>query len=162
MKYEDSASFVYGIAKRARKILPRPNYRDSRCSGLSVHRLRKSYSVQFVHTDTFKTKSDRNRCRFQNVLLITGEKDLLTSVGVGEGLFFAGLSHVVVKIVAAPYEEKLATTNPQEVRDMQERSAADHPAAAPQGVPTAQTNPTEAPSQSSQSAASINQEPEIF
>jgi len=162
MKYEDSASFVYGIAKRARKYYlalttATQDVQDFLSTDYGKAILSNS-SIQILLKQS-PTEIDAVSKMFY---LSQGEKDLLTSVGVGEGLFFAGLSHVVVKIVAAPYEEKLATTNPQEVRDMQERSAADHPAAAPQGVPTAQTNPTEAPSQSSQSAASINQEPEIF
>lgn len=61
---------------------------------------------------------------------------MLLSVGVGEGLFFAGQSHVVVKIVASPFEKELATTNP-----------ADRLIPAPQEAPLPQINPSEIPPQ---------------
>ena len=45
--------------------------------------------------------------------LSEGEKSLLLSANVGEGLFFAGQNHVGIKIVAAPFENELITLNQQ-------------------------------------------------
>ena len=47
--------------------------------------------------------------------LTTGEKQLLLSANVGEGLFFAGQSHVAMQIIAAPFEHKMITSNPEEM-----------------------------------------------
>lgn len=49
--------------------------------------------------------------------LSNGERTFLTTCGKGEGLFFARGSHVPMKVVASPLEHKLATTNPQELRE---------------------------------------------
>jgi type IV secretory pathway VirB4 component len=152
-KYEDSASFVYGIAKRARKYY----------LGLTTA----TQDVQdFLSTDYGKAILSNSSIQIllkqspteidivSRVFGITqGEKDLLVSVGVGEGLFFAGQNHVVVKIVAAPYEKDLATSNPWDIQKMQEiegqRKTAPQnpstrqfaPAAAPPTVPPQPTSP---------------------
>ena len=55
--------------------------------------------------------------------LSEGEKHLLLSSEVGEGLFFAGNNHVAVRVVASPEEHKLITTKPQEVIDQQKENA---------------------------------------
>ncbi len=43
------------------------------------------------------------------------EKNLLLESPVGEGLFFAGLKHVVMKVVASYIEDQFITTAPEEV-----------------------------------------------
>ena len=48
--------------------------------------------------------------------LSEGEKLLLLSAGVGQGLFFAGPTHVAMSVVASPEEHKLITTNPAEIQ----------------------------------------------
>ena len=55
--------------------------------------------------------------------LSSGEKEYLLSSGVGEGLFFAGLNHVAMKVLAAPFEHTVITSNPQEVKQMQDQAA---------------------------------------
>ena len=51
--------------------------------------------------------------------LTSEETKRLTQFPVGEGLFFAGLSHVVLRIIASPTEEQLITTNPQALLERQ-------------------------------------------
>jgi len=152
MKYEDSASFVYGIAKRARKY-----YLALTTATQDVQDfLSTDYGKAILSNSSIQILLKQSPTEIDSVskifYLSQGEKDLLTSVGVGEGLFFAGQSHVVVKIVAAPFEKELATTNPQEVKDQQERSAAYQAVPAPQYPTSAQINPvgqTPQPTQSS-------------
>ena len=147
MKYEDSASFVYGIAKRARKYylglttatqdvgdFLSTDYGKAVLSNSSIQILLKQSPTEI---DTVS----------QIFYLSQGEKELLLSVGVGEGLFFAGQSHVVVKIVAAPFEKELATSSPQEVKEMQERNAARQAVTVSQDLPIPQVNPIEIPPQ---------------
>ncbi len=143
MKYEDSASFVYGIAKRARKYylalttatqdvgdFLSTDYGKAILSNSSIQILLKQSPTEI---DTVS----------QIFYLSQGEKELLLSVGVGEGLFFAGLSHVAVKVVAAPYEKELATSNPKEVKEMQDRNALSQPTTPPQDLSMPQVNPPE-------------------
>ena len=57
--------------------------------------------------------------------LTRGEKEFLLSAGVGEGLFFAGLNHVTMKIVSAPFEHTVITSNPQELTQQQQKTSSD-------------------------------------
>ena len=56
--------------------------------------------------------------------LSEGEKALLLSSDVGEGLFFAGQNHVAMKVFAAPFEHELITSNPMELLKRQEAKEA--------------------------------------
>jgi hypothetical protein len=47
--------------------------------------------------------------------LTEGEKYLLLESGVGEGLFFAGLNHVAIKVVASYTEDQIITTDPKQI-----------------------------------------------
>lgn len=156
MKYEDSASFVYGIAKRARKY-----YLALTTATQDVQDfLSTDYGKAILSNSSIQILLKQSPTEIDTVsqifYLSQGEKELLLSVGVGEGLFFAGLSHVVVKIVAAPYEKDLATSNPQEKLEMQERNAALEPVTVPQDVPIPQVNPMEIPSQPTSPPAESN------
>lgn len=114
MKYEDSASFVYGIAKRARKYylglttatqdvedFLSTDYGKAVLSNSSIQMLLKQGTAEVdIIAKTF--------------YLSQGEKELLLSADIGEGLFFAGRNHVAIKVVAAPFEHELVTSNPEE------------------------------------------------
>ncbi len=115
MKYEDSASFVYGIAKRARKY-----YLALTTANQDVQDfLSTDYGKAVLSNSSIQILLKQSPTEIDTVsktfYLSNPEKELLLSAGVGEGLFFAGLSHVVVKVVAAPFEKELATTNPQDI-----------------------------------------------
>ena len=47
--------------------------------------------------------------------LTEGEKYVLLNSGVGQGLFFAGLKHVAIQVIASYTEDKIVTTNPEEI-----------------------------------------------
>jgi len=148
MKYEDSASFVYGIAKRARKY-----YLALTTATQDVQDfLSTDYGKAILSNSSIQILLKQSPTEVDTVskifYLSQGEKELLLSAGVGEGLFFAGQSHVAIRIVAAQFEKELATSNPQEVKEMQERNAAPQPTTAPQDQPTPQINPFETSSQS--------------
>ena len=46
--------------------------------------------------------------------LSDGEKHLLLSADVGQGLFFAGPAHAAMRVIASPEEHAVATTRPQD------------------------------------------------
>lgn len=122
MKYEDSASFVYSIAKRSRKYY----------LGLTTV----TQDVEdFLSTDYGKAVLSNSSIQMllkqapsevdlvsQVFYLTAGEKQLLLSAGIGEGLFFAGQNHVAMQIVAAEHEHALITTNPQELKNQVDSS----------------------------------------
>ncbi len=60
----------------------------------------------------------------QKVFNLTDEeKFLLLESGVGEGIFFAGLKHVALKIVASYTEDQIITSDPSQVLSMRKMRA---------------------------------------
>ncbi|MBP9719316.1 MAG: ATP-binding protein [Candidatus Levybacteria bacterium] len=115
MKYQDSASFVYGIAKRARKY-----YLGMTTATQDVE--------DFISTDYGKAVLTNSSIQMllkqgtaevdlisKTFFLSEGERELLISADVGEGLFFAGHNHVAMKVIAAAFEHEIATSNPIEL-----------------------------------------------
>ncbi|MBI1981983.1 MAG: ATP-binding protein [Candidatus Levybacteria bacterium] len=115
MKYEDSASFVYSIAKRARKY-----YLGLTTVTQDVEDfLTTDYGKAVLSNSSIQILMKQGTAEIDAVAktfyLSLGEKQLLLSTGIGEGLFFAGQSHVGIKAVAAPFEHELITSNPEEL-----------------------------------------------
>ncbi|MBI2621391.1 MAG: ATP-binding protein [Candidatus Levybacteria bacterium] len=123
MKYQDSASFVHGIAKRARKYYlalttATQDVQDFLSTDYGKAILSNS-SIQIL----LKQSPTEIDLVSQIFYLTDHEKQLLLSANVGEGLFFAGLSHVAVRILAAPFEHGLITSNPEELIKKQQEEA---------------------------------------
>lgn len=123
MKYDDSANFLFSLAKRARKYYlglttvtqDVEDFMSSKMGRAIVANssmqllLKQSSSAVDVLGDVFKlTEEERKR---------------LANFPVGQGLFFAGQNHVHIQIIASPTEQSLITTNPQQVQAMQKRQA---------------------------------------
>ncbi|MCL2869186.1 DUF87 domain-containing protein [Candidatus Saccharibacteria bacterium] len=112
MKYDDSANFIFSIAKRARKYYlglttvtqDVEDFMGSKMGRSIVANssitllLKQSASAVDVLADVFK--------------LTDGERKLLSNFPVGQGLFFAGQNHVHVQIIASQTEESLVSTTP--------------------------------------------------
>ena len=119
MRYQDSASFVFGIAKRARKYylgLTTATQDVSDFLSLDFGRAVLSNSSIQILLKQSPTVIEQVT---QTFYLSEQEKTLLLSSNVGEGLFFAGQSHVAIQVVAAPFEHELITSNPEEVLKQQ-------------------------------------------
>jgi conjugal transfer ATP-binding protein TraC len=112
MKYDDSANFLFSLAKRARKYFLAlttvtqdvEDFMGSKMGRAIVANssmqllLKQSSSAVDVLADVFKlTEEERKR---------------LSNFPVGQGLFFAGQNHVHIQIIASPTEQSLVTTNP--------------------------------------------------
>jgi conjugal transfer ATP-binding protein TraC len=120
MKYEDSASFLFSLAKRARKYnlgittitQDVEDFMASRMGRAIVANasmqilLKQSSSAVDVLADVFKLTSE--------------ERKRLSQFPVGQGLFFAGQNHVHIQILASPTETGLITTNPQQIAAMEQ------------------------------------------
>ena len=112
MKYEDSANFLFSLAKRARKYYlglttitqDVEDFMSSKMGRAIVGNssmqllLKQSASAVDVLSDVFKLTEE--------------EKRRLSNFPVGQGLFFAGQNHVHIQIIASETEEGLITTNP--------------------------------------------------
>ena len=53
--------------------------------------------------------------------LTSEEKKRLSQFPVGQGLFFAGQNHVHIQVMASPSETQLITTNPAEVKAIEQQ-----------------------------------------
>ena len=107
MKYEDSASFVYSIAKRARKYqlaltTVTQDVQDFLSTDYGKAVLSNS-SIQIL----LKQSASEVDLVSKVFYLSQGEKELLLSSSVGEGLFFAGQSHVALRVIGAPFENTI-------------------------------------------------------
>ena len=122
MQNEDSARFIYGIAKRARKY-----YLGLTTISQDVDDfLNSEYGYAIVTNSSIQMLFKQHPAAVDKVAekfyLSEGEKRLLLSASVGEGLFFAGTNHVAIKIKASNAEHNLITTNPKELLRMREES----------------------------------------
>lgn len=115
MRYKDSASFLYDIAKRARKYL----------LGLTTITqdvedfLNSEYGKAVVTNSSIQILLKQSPASIDTIgktfNLSQGERYLLLNVGIGQGLFFAGTNHVAIQVVAAAHEKELVSSqsNPQ-------------------------------------------------
>ena len=114
MKYPDSASFLYSMAKRARKYF----------LGLTTVTqdvedfLGSDYGKAIVTNSSVQILMKQSTASIdklaQTFYLSEGEKHLLLASQVGHGPIFAGQNHVALKVVASKEEHQLITTNPAE------------------------------------------------
>ena len=137
MKYQDSASFVYSIAKRARKY-----YLGMTTATQDVEDfLSTDYGKAVLTNSSIQMLLKQGTAEVEKVsetfFLSEGEKELLMSADIGEGIFFAGQNHVAMKVLAAPFEHEMITSNPE---DIMKQQAAANAAAPTQPEATAENN----------------------
>jgi conjugal transfer ATP-binding protein TraC len=114
MKNPDSADFLVEMAKRARKyFLGVTTITQDVEDFLAGDRGKEIISNSSIQTLLKQSPSSIDRIG-EIFNLSEGEKRLLLSAGVGQGLFFAGPTHVAMRVQASPDEHKLITTNPAE------------------------------------------------
>ena len=123
MKSDDTASFLYSLAKRGRKyylgvatvtqdvedFLRSPYGRPILTNSSMQLLLKQSPTTINVLKETFNLTDE--------------EKFLLLESGVGEGLFFAGLKHVAIKIVASYTEDQIITSDPSQLLQIRQEKA---------------------------------------
>jgi type IV secretory pathway VirB4 component len=107
IKHKDSASYLYSFAKRARKYL----------LGLTVITqdvedfLSTNEGKAIINNSSLQIILKQSTASVEKITetfyLTGGEKHFLLSAGVGEGLFFAGRSHVGFSVIASQEEKNL-------------------------------------------------------
>ncbi|MCD5389894.1 MAG: conjugal transfer protein TraC [Candidatus Pacebacteria bacterium] len=115
MKSDDTASFLFMIAKRGRKYF----------LGLSTITqdvndfISSKYGTPIITNSSMQLllkQSPSSVDNLQKIFRLTDEeKYLLIESSVGEGIFFAGLKHVALKIIASYTEDQIITSDPAQV-----------------------------------------------
>ena len=121
MRNQDSADFLVDIAKRARKYyLGLTTVTQDIEDFLGSERGKEIISNSSIQI-LLKQAPASIDLLAKVFDLSEGEQRLLMSEGIGEGIFFAGSTHVAMKVVASPSEHQLITTNPKEILARQGR-----------------------------------------
>ncbi len=120
MKNDDTASFLFGLAKRGRKYF----------LGLATITqdvgdfLRSPYGLPIITNSSIQLLLKQSPSSIDIVQktfnLTDQEKFLLLESGVGEGIFFAGLKHVAIKVVASYTEDQIITSDPAQLLQIKE------------------------------------------
>ena len=115
MKSEDGASFLFGIAKRCRKYY----------LGLATITqdvgdfLNSPYGKAIITNSSIQMLLKQSPATVdllqQTFNLTDEEKFLMLESDVGEGIFFAGLKHVAIKILASYTEDQIITSDPAQL-----------------------------------------------
>ncbi len=119
MKYPDSANFLYSIAKRARKYYLGLTTITQDVEDFFISDFGKAIITNSSIQILMKQSPAAIDKVAQTFYLSEGEKQLLLSADIGEGLFFAGANHVAIRVVASPEEHKFITTKPSELLQQQ-------------------------------------------
>ena len=118
MKYPDSAAFLFSLAKRARKyylgvttitqdvedFINSPYGRPIITNSSLQFLLKQSPAMIELIAKTFN--------------LSEAEKGLLLEAEIGEGLFFAGLKHVAIHVIPSYFEDRIITTDPEQLLEI--------------------------------------------
>ncbi len=119
MKSEDTASFLFSLAKRGRKY-----YLGIATITQDVDDfLRSPYGVPMITNSSIQLLMKQSPTAIDNIQktfnLTDEEKFLLLESNVGEGIFFAGLKHVAIKIIASYTEDQIITSDPSQLLQIQ-------------------------------------------
>lgn len=119
MKHEDAASFLFGIAKRCRKYF----------LGLTTITqdvadfMTSPYGKPIVTNSSIQILMKQSPATIdiiqQTFNLTDQEKYLLLECNIGEGIFFAGLKHVAIKVVASYSEDQVITSDPAQLLEIE-------------------------------------------
>ena len=115
MKAEDTASFLYSMAKRGRKY-----YLALATITQDVDDFLKSpYGLPMISNSSLQLllkQAPSSIDVIQRTFNLTDEeKYLLLESDVGEGIFFAGLKHVAIKVIASYTEDQIITSDPSQL-----------------------------------------------
>jgi type IV secretory pathway VirB4 component len=124
MQHEDSARFIFGIAKRCRKY-----YLGLTTITQDVADFMASpYGKPIVTNSSIQLLLKQSPASIevvaQTFFLTEGEKYLLLESEVGQGIFFAGTKHAAIEIHASYIEDQIITTDPKQLLEIKEQQKA--------------------------------------
>jgi conjugal transfer ATP-binding protein TraC len=115
MKSEDTASFLFGLAKRGRKYWLGITTITQDVEDF----LRSPYGLPIITNSSIQVLMKQSPSSIdivqQTFHLTEEEKFLLLESDVGEGIFFAGLKHVAIKVIASYTEDQIITSDPSQL-----------------------------------------------
>ena len=119
MRHEDSALFLEGMAKRSRKYYLGITTITQDVSDF----LQSSHGKPIIQNSSIQLLLKQSPAAIdliaETFFLTEGEKYLLLESDVGEGIFFAGLKHVAIKIIASYMEDQIITTDPKQIGEIE-------------------------------------------
>ncbi|OGJ44333.1 conjugal transfer protein TraC [Candidatus Peregrinibacteria bacterium RIFOXYB2_FULL_33_20] len=115
MRHKDSAEFLFGLVKRARKYYLGVSTITQDVEDFLNSELGKPIITNSSMQLLLKQAPSALDALTKTFNLTQGERYMLLNSGVGQGLFFAGLKHVALQIIASYSEDKIVTTNPEEI-----------------------------------------------
>lgn len=118
MQHEDSAKFIFGLAKRCRKYYMGLTVISQDVEDFFASRYGRAVISNASMTLLLKQSSSTIDKVAEIFNLTEGEKYMLLECDQGEGLFFAGLNHVAIKIIASYTEDQLITTDPRQLLEL--------------------------------------------
>ena len=124
MRFEDSAKILQGFVKRARKYYLGVTVISQNADDF----LSSAYGKAIVTNSALQMLFKQSPAAIDQVAqvfyLSQGERHMLLSAAVGEGLFFAGQNHVAIRVISSPDEHALATSKPSEILERQKQAVA--------------------------------------
>ena len=119
MMHEDSAKFIYALVKRCRKY-----YLGVTTITQDVNDfLASQYGKAIVTNSALQLLMRQSPAAIDLVqktfMLTEGERYLLLESAVGEGIFFAGLKHAAIHVVASYTEDQLITSDPRQLLEIE-------------------------------------------
>jgi type IV secretory pathway VirB4 component len=123
MRSEDTASFLFSMAKRGRKY-----YLGIATITQDVGDfLHSPYGVPMITNSSLQLLMKQSPTAIDNVQktfnLTDEEKYLLLESGVGEGIFFVGMKHVAIKVIASYTEDQIITSDPSQLLQIKKARA---------------------------------------
>src|SRR3989344_2460450 len=120
MKYPEGAAFLFGMANRGRKYYLGLTTITQEVDDF----LNSPYGKPIITNSSLQLLLKQAPATIDTVAktfnLTEAEKNLLLEAGVGQGVFFAGLKHVAMQVVASYFEDKIITTKPQQLLSEEE------------------------------------------
>ncbi len=119
MQREDSAKFIFALVKRCRKYYLGVTTITQDVSDF----LNNEYGKAIVTNSAMQVLLKQSAASIdlvKNTFMLTdGEKYLLLEGAVGQGIFFAGPKHVAMQVVASPVEDKIITSDPRQLLEIE-------------------------------------------
>jgi len=119
MKYDDAASFLFGIAKRCRKYYTGLTTITQDVNDFLASRYGKPIVTNSSIQLLLKQSPAAIDVITETFYLTDQEKFLLLESNVGEGIFFAGTKHVAIKVIASYSEDQIITTDPEQMLEIE-------------------------------------------
>jgi type IV secretory pathway VirB4 component len=115
MKSPDTASFLFSLVKRGRKYFLGVATITQDVGDF----LKSEYGLPIITNSSLQLLLKQSPAAIdlvqQTFQLTDEEKYLLLEAAVGEGIFFAGLKHVAIKVIASYTEDQIITSDPSQI-----------------------------------------------